>query len=236
MNKRHYKSLFLIVVLYSASFSIRAIGHSVLPLHVNPYIQDCHQRISFRVEYAEQFLTALRWYEQYVFDKNLGFLPICFELPTGISHVVDERSDPFQSDAQVIFINGAKAFVRGDKLHISTSHPYHVLIHELAHLVYFADEYALSDRLLAQQCHWQGYANKRPSSLMSSEDYLWELLEQVDAKIIDEQCTEYTGKRWYKIKHAKWHFLHYSDLSYIPRIYQHLWQYRLQEFARAAQK
>ena len=228
MNNKRYKYLFFIFCLSTASFSVRCANHSTLPLYVNPFIQDCQQRIHIKVESVEHYLSALRWYNQYVFDQNVAFLPICFDFPTTVmgQFSAHHLTDPF--DAQIIFINHARAFVRGDKLFISATHSYHVLIHELAHLVYFADEYELSDRLVEQQCDLHGYANKRPSNSSNHEDYIWVLLEQLGETIVDEQCSEFTGKHWVKIQHDKWHFLQYSDLSYIPRIYQHIWQYRLQ--------
>lgn len=232
MNKKRYKYFFFIFLLCTASHTVRSADHSILPLHVDRFIQDCQQRIHFKVKSAEHFLSALRWYNQYVFDQNLAFLPICFDVPTTVNSAEDDaglNSLPKQFDAQVVFVDHTKAFVRGSKLHINATHPYHVFIHELAHLVYFADEYVLSDRLLAQQCDLEGYANKRPSNYSSDEDYIWVLLEQIGGIIIDEQCSEFTGKRWVKIKNDKWHFLQYSDLSYIPRIYQHIWQFRLQD-------
>lgn len=221
-SKFYFVVVWLLALLFVPAGNT-AVQSLITPLRIDTSHQQCRQNIQFSVSSIAGYLNVLYWHDSFVSDERLHFLPVCLEIPSQINQALTaSHSSP------VVIVNDiSTAFVTKQQMFISATHPYHVFLHELAHLAYFADEYHLSQRVLVRQCSAYGYANKRPMQLSNSEDYIWQLLAQKNALEEDLQCSKHTGEDWVKVALSQWHFLHYADLQFIPPIYQHIWQNRL---------
>lgn len=209
---------------------------------VTPFTH-CVDHVALIAHNLYDYYYLMGLYDDFVFDHTMRFLPVCLLPPMIVSDDSHDQQNAlpiFSSQitaAQIVKVQAqGNAFVSDAVMQLAHSDTYQVFIHELAHFAGFLDEYPMSDAAARFQCN---IARQAPNVIHASQlndnnsqphpykDIFVAQLNLGASKIsnIHIGCGQHEQHiQRYLLHPNDFTFLRFFDVSYIPYLYQYLWQ------------
>ncbi|MGJ8631574.1 MAG: hypothetical protein ACSHWT_11075 [Glaciecola sp.] len=177
-------------------------------------------------------------YDDFVFDTNMRFLPVCLLPPMMISdNARDQQAHLPLLTTQIVKVQAqGNAYVSDAVMQLAHTDTYQVFIHELAHFAGFLDEYPMSAAAARFQCN---IARNAPNVIHASQlgdnndqphpyadIFIAQLnLRKENADYEHIGCeTQHNQIRRFLLHPNDFTFLRFYDVPVIPYLYQYLWQ------------
>lgn len=213
-----------------------------------------------RIQPIATSLLSMKKIQQHVTDYNndsrLSELPMCFNRPIWVDDQLlacsgnwrgqqrlgcnltslDEKLNPSKFTHLLVVADRGKANVNQGVIYLDLADNYDVLVHELAHLVGFVDEYPLSDAVAEQVCYQGvdapnliikdvGGQQNDYTDVESMDLSYWQQFDLPIRLSAARTCNNHLLQAYKPA--SKLTFMEYYDTAYIPPIYLVMWQSRL---------
>lgn len=229
-------------------YGVQQVNHSAV----------CKIRIQPIATSLESMVKIQQHIHSYESDKRLASLSMCMNPPLWIEdsrftcdsnwqrqgrlgcelNALNDYIMPENFTHLLIVANQGKANVNNGVVYLDLADTYDVLVHELAHLVGFIDEYPLSDDLAQRACYPNVDAPnliiKMPIEEGEGEDDIeevpfdfsyWQQFEHPIRLASARTCDNHLMQAFKPVSRLT--FMEYYDTAYIPPLYLTMWQHRI---------